>query len=72
MFSHELDHGDGVFRLCGSNLVQTLRRNALNVRAISREERPDTEAVSSYGPDTDWSQHLRAWTVSFTWLQECM
>lgn len=43
----------------GSNLVHTLRSNAMNVRAISREKRPDTEALRSYSPDTDWSQHLK-------------
>ncbi|MBC2775036.1 NAD-dependent epimerase/dehydratase family protein [Rhizobium sp. AQ_MP] len=43
----------------GSNMVQTLRSNAMNVRAISREKRPDTEAINSYGADTDWSQQLK-------------
>lgn len=43
----------------GSNLVKTLRSNAMNVRAISRKKRPDTEAINSYGAHTDWSQQLK-------------
>ncbi len=43
----------------GSNLVNTLRSNAMDVRAIARENRPDTESIKSYGPETDWSQQLK-------------
>lgn len=43
----------------GSNLVKTLRSNAMNVRAISREKRPDMETIKSYGTDTDWYQQLK-------------
>lgn len=42
----------------GSNLVETLRRNAMNVRAVSRADKPNTEHIQSYGPETDWSQYL--------------
>ncbi|MFL0692673.1 MAG: NAD-dependent epimerase/dehydratase family protein [Agrobacterium tumefaciens] len=43
----------------GSNLVETLRNNAMNVRAISRKNCPDAEGILSYGPETNWSKQLQ-------------
>lgn len=42
----------------GSKLVDSLRRNSANVRAISREERSGTARIKSYGSDTDWTPQL--------------
>lgn len=43
----------------GSNLVQTLRSNSMNVRAVSRENRPNVERIRSYDPETDWTPYLQ-------------